>query len=132
MLGLERKHLARRAQISPSLVGYIENGGEKNNVTLEKVDDIARALRTPPWTLLLPTEIFLAGKDAHEQERQQLSKATFEHDSKTREAAEVFDKLDENGQRKAVEYFRDLLELQQAKAAIREAKAAAIIIANMP
>lgn len=96
-LRLERKDLHLRTGVSISNIGYIENGLEKNNPSLDIVERLADGLKSPAWALLLPPATYIAG-DSEE----------------TLAAMRLFERLSSSGKRKAIAYMEDVLLAEQA------------------
>jgi transcriptional regulator with XRE-family HTH domain len=96
-LGYTLTGLGKKSGVGKSTIGYVENAGEKSNISLDKAEAIAEALGEPLWYMLMPDGDYQGSNEAP------LS-----------EMCVLFCKLETSAKEKVFSYLRDQLALQDS------------------
>jgi transcriptional regulator with XRE-family HTH domain len=96
-LGFTLAGLGKKAGVGKSTIGYVENAGEKSNVSLDKAEAIAESLGEPLWYMLMPDDKYQSGDDAP-----------------INEVCALFCRLEATSRDKVLSYLRDQVALQNS------------------
>lgn len=97
-LGLNMVQLGNLSGVGKSTISYLEKMEEKSNPTLDKVEAIAKALKLPPWYMLISNSEFRP-----------------DHAHQLYDLCEKYHKLNNSNRDKVLSYINDMLELQNNK-----------------